>query len=265
MKPVFVKTQNYRAFQGALENMNGRGAEECQLIVVDGEPGLGKTTILSKWAAENSCIYMRAKTEWNPSWLMGELLDNLSVQPPHRHEARFNAALQALAERANLADNTGRQFAVVIDEADHISSKQKLIETVRDLADLSGVPFILVGMGRIRDNLTRFPQIASRVSSYVRFSPAEFEDVEFFLKEKCVVPVAPDLAAFVHRSTGGFNREIKEAIQSIERLGSRITLADPNTGLTLKEMAGQHLINCPSSYKMGHQSGLSIGGSGSLL
>lgn len=243
MNPVFVKTQNYHAFQDALKNMNGRGAEECQLIVVDGEPGLGKTTILSKWAAENDCMFLRAKTEWNPSWMMGELLDDMRIQQPHRHEARFKAALEGLTERAVLAENTGRQFAVVIDEADHISSKQKLIETVRDLADISRVPFILVGMGKIRDNLTRFPQIASRVSSYVRFSTADPSDVRLFLGEKCTVPVGPDLAEFIHRATGGYNREIKEAIQSIERLGRRVEMANPDVGLSLKEMAGQHLIN----------------------
>lgn len=243
MKPVFVKTQNFRAFEDALLSMSERGAEECQLIVVDGEPGLGKTTILSKWAAENACLYLRAKTEWNPSWFMGELLDEVRVQQPHRHEARFKAALQALAERAVLAEQTGRQFAVVIDEADHISGRQKVIETIRDLADLAEVPFILVGMGRIRDNLTRFPQIASRVSGYVRFNCADLDDVKLFLSEICTVPVSDDLAGLILRSTGGYNREIKEAIQSVERFGKRKPPADPAIGLTIKEMAGQHLIN----------------------
>lgn len=243
MKPVFVKTQNYHAFKGALKSLNDRGAEECQLVVVDGEPGLGKTTILAREAAENSCLYLRAKTEWTPAWFIGELLDEVRVQQPHRHEARFKAALQALGERALLAEQTGRQFFVVIDEADHVSGKGKVIETIRDLADLAGIPFILVGMGKIRDNLTRFPQIASRVSSYVRFSTANQADVELFLSEKCEVPVAPDLAAFVLRATGGYNREIKEAIQSIERIGMRIALQNPEAGLTLREMAGQHLIN----------------------
>ena len=243
MKPNFVKTQNYHAFMNALKDLNGRGAEECQLIVVDGEPGLGKTTILLKWAAENECLYLRAKTEWSPSWFMGELLDELRMQQPHRHEARFKAALQALGERALLAEQMGKQFAVVIDEADHVSSKQKVIETIRDLCDLAGVPFILVGMGKIRDNLVRFPQVSSRVSSYVRFSPADRNDVALFLQEKCSIPVAEDLAGFVLRATKGFNREIKEAIQSIERFGNRNAPADPAFGLSLKEAAGLHLIN----------------------
>ncbi|MGR3760922.1 AAA family ATPase [Roseobacteraceae bacterium NS-SX3] len=243
MKNAFVKTQNYHAFSNALKELNMRGAEECQLIVVDGKPGLGKTTILSRWAAENACLYLRAKTEWTPSWFMAELLDEVAVSQPHRHEARFKAALQALGERAILAEQMGRQFAVVIDEADHISSRQKVIETMRDLADLAEVPFILVGMGRIRDNLTRFPQIASRVSSYVRFSQAELEDVELFLSTLCEVPVARDLAQLVLKATSGYNREIKEAIRAIEQFGRRNPPADPAVGLTVREMAGQHLIN----------------------
>lgn len=243
MKNAFVKTQNYHAFNNALKGLNSRGAEECQLIVVDGKPGLGKTTILSRWAAENACLYLRAKTEWSPSWFIGELLDEVAVTQPHRHEARFKAALQALGERAILADQMGRQFAVVVDEADHISSRQKVIETIRDLCDLAEVPFILVGMGRIRDNLTRFPQIASRVSGYVRFNCAELDDVELFLSTLCEVPVARDLAEFVLKATGGYNREIKEAIRAIEIFGRRNPPADAQAGLTLREMAGQHLIN----------------------
>lgn len=63
MKTGFVQTANYRAFNNALKGLSQRGAEECQLVVVDGQPGLGKTTILSRWAAKNNCLYLRAKTE----------------------------------------------------------------------------------------------------------------------------------------------------------------------------------------------------------
>lgn len=243
MRNRFVQTQNYYAFANALKDLGNRGAEECQLVVADGEPGLGKTTILQKWASENACFYLRAKTEWSPAWFMGELLDEARVAQPHRHAARFKAALQALVERAMLAEQTGQQFAVVIDEADHISGRQKVIETMRDLADMAEVPFILIGMGKIRDNLTRFPQIASRVSSYVRFNTADLGDVQRFMNELCEVPVAEDLAKFVLKCTGGYNREIKEAVRTIELFGRRNAPADPSKGLTLREMAGQHLIN----------------------
>ncbi len=242
MKPVFVETRNYHRFMAGMDALDARGSEECRLVVVDGLPGLGKTTILSRWANLESCIYLRAKTEWSPYWMMAELLADGRVHPPHGHEARFRSCLEVLSDRLATARVAGSQFAVVIDEADYVSGKSKLVDAIRDLADLSQVPFILVGMGRIRDNLTRFPQTASRISRYVRFEPADLDDVQQFLDAKCEVQVAPDLASFVHRATGGFNREILEAIKSIERFGHRNPPKGAE-GLTTREMSGQHLIN----------------------
>lgn len=243
MRPNFVETKNYLEFIGAMTAMQARGADECLFVIVDGEPGLGKTTILQRWSAMESCVYLRAKTEWKPYWMLGELLVGLGVQKvPNGYENRFRACIGALGER-RLAAQTGRQqFAIIIDEADHVSSKGSLIENLRDLTDLTHVPFVLVGMGSIRDNLTKHPATASRVSRYVKFTPADLNGVSQFLASKCEIPVAPDLAAFVAQATRGFNREILEAIRSIERFGQRNAPEGPE-GLTLREMAGQLLSN----------------------
>ncbi len=244
MKPNFVKTKNFARFMSAMSNFGERGADENRLIIVDGEPGLGKTTILQRWASDNSCVYLRAKSDWTPRWFLQELLQGLSVQLiPFNYEKRFNLALKELSERSVHAEFADRQFAVVIDEGDFITSRGQLVETIRDLADVGGVTFIIVGMGRIRDNLTRYPQAASRVNSYVRFEPADLEDVKLFFKERCEVAIREDLARFIHRATSGFNRELLEAVKNVERFGLRAQLNDPQTGMSLKEMAGQHLIN----------------------
>ena len=241
MRPTFVKTQNYQRFMGALEALEARGASECCLVVVDGPPGLGKTTILSRWAADNACVYLRAKVEWSPYWMLGELLKAMRIDPPHGYEKRFGAALQALGERAHGAELANRDFAVVIDEADHISARGKLVDTVRDVSDVCEVPFILVGMGRIRDNLSRFPQTMSRICRHVRFEPSDRADVQRFLDEQCEVKVAADLAEFVAKVTGGFNREVREAIVAIERFGFRTSPGED--GLTMADMSGELLVN----------------------
>ena len=165
----------------------------------------------------------------------------MRIEPPHGYEKRFGAALQALGERAHSAELANREFAVVIDEADHISSRGKLVDTVRDLSDVCEIPFILVGMGRIRDNLKRFPQTMSRISRYVRFEPSDQADVQRFLNEQCEVKVAADLTDFVTRVTGGFNREIREAIVAIERFGFRSSPGED--GLTMADMSGELLVN----------------------
>lgn len=244
MKPNFVKTKNYRRFMSAMARFGERGAEENRIIIVDGEPGLGKTTILQRWATDNACVYLRAKSNWKQRWFLEELLSAMKVQLiPYTYEKRFNLALKELSERSVHAEFSERQFAVVIDEADFITGRGQLVETIRDLADVGGVTFIIIGMGRIRDNLTRFPQAASRVNGYVRFEPADIEDVKLFFSERCEVPIQDDLARFIHRATTGFNRELLEAVKTVERFGLRAKLGDPQAGLSLKEMSGQYLIN----------------------
>lgn len=241
MKNIFVETANVKRFLTALSGLEARGAEEACLIVIDGAPGLGKTTTLKHWVAQNGCVYLRAKKEWTPSWFMNELLETLRVHPPHAFQKKYAKALEELGTRQASAMMERKPFGLVIDEADHVSSKSAILETIRDISDMIELPTILVGMGRVNDNLARFPQVASRVSQKVRFEKASLEDVRALIDARCEVRVADDLTEFVLKVSGGFNREVLEAIANIERFGLR--LAAGEDGVTLADMAGQVIVN----------------------
>lgn len=241
MKNVFVETANVKRFLAALSGLEARGAQEACLIVVDGAPGLGKTTTLTNWVAQNGCVYLRAKKEWTPSWFMTELLETLRIHPPHSFQKKYAKALEELATRQASAMMERKPFGLVIDEADHVSSKSAILETIRDISDMIELPTILVGMGRVNDNLARFPQVASRVSQKVRFEAATIEDVRALIDARCEVKVADDLTQFVLKVSGGYNREVLEAIANIERFGLRFEAGDE--GVTLPDMAGQIIVN----------------------
>lgn len=241
MKNVFVETANVRRFLEALSGLEARGAEEACLIVVDGAPGLGKTTTLKHWVSQNGCVYLRAKKEWTPSWFMNELLETLRVHPPHAFQKKYAKALEELATRQATAMMERKPFGLVIDEADHVSSKSAILETIRDISDMIELPTVLVGMGRVNDNLARFPQVASRVSQKVRFEKASLDDVRALIAARCEVGVADDLVEFVLKVSGGFNREVLEAIANIERFGLRLDAAPG--GVTMADMAGQIIVN----------------------
>ncbi|OCP17397.1 MULTISPECIES: ATP-binding protein [unclassified Ensifer] len=241
MKNAFVQTSNVKRFLTALSALEERGAQEACLVVVDGQPGLGKTTTLKHWVAQNGCIYLRAKKEWTPNWFMNELLEAMRVNPPHAFQKKYATALQELAFRQSTAMMERKSFGLVIDEADHVSSKASILETIRDISDMIELPTILVGMGRINDNLARFPQVASRISQKVRFEKASKEDVRGLIKQRCEVEVADCLVDFVLTVSQGFNRETLEAIANIERFGLRSDVGP--TGVTMREMAGQIIIN----------------------
>ncbi|MBP1862170.1 AAA family ATPase [Rhizobium herbae] len=241
MKNVFVETSNVKRFLSALSALEERGAQEACLVVVDGLPGLGKTTTLKHWVAQNGCIYLRAKKEWTPSWFMNELLETLRVDPPHSFQKKYAKVLEELATRQGMASMERRIFGLVIDEADHVSSRAAILETIRDISDMIELPTILVGMGRVNDNLARFPQVASRVSQKVRFEKATKDDVRQLVRSRCEVPVADDLIDFVLTVSQGFNREVLEAIANIERFGLR---SEPGEGgVTVADMAGLVIVN----------------------
>lgn len=208
------------------------------MVVVDGKPGLGKTTTLSRWVAQTGSVYLRAQKGWDYSWFIQDLLTELSVsyQQIRGKRERFARVLQELQLRAEQAALEGKVFGLVIDECDLVSSRAEIMEAIRGISDIQFMPTILVGMGRLRDNLRRFPQIESRAPNKVEFQPAGPEDVAALIRGRCEVPVAPDLVGFVHRLSKGYNREILDAIANIERFGRRM---EPGPdGVTLADMAG---------------------------
>lgn len=243
MKPNFVETSNVRHFYGALKRVNDRGAIEACLVVVDGKPGLGKTTTLSRWVTQTGSIYLRAQKGWDYSWLIQEMLVALSIDPKtiRGKRDRFARVLEELGERAEQAVLANQTFGLVIDECDLVSNRAEIMEAIRGISDLQFLPTILVGMGTLRDNLRRFPQIESRAPNKVAFLPATLEDTAALINGRCEVPVAADLVSFVWKVSKGFNREILEAIAHIERFGLRF---DPgNGGITVSDMAGQVIMN----------------------
>lgn len=242
MRNVFVETSNVREFYASLKKLDDRGAEEACLVVVDGKPGLGKTTTLNRWVTQTGSIYLRAQVGWDYSWFIQEVLAELSVDPKsirgkRNQFARMVSELQDRAYRAALRDKT---FGIVIDECDLVSSRAEIMEAIRGISDLKHLPTILVGMGTLRDNLRRFPQIESRGPNKCTFLPATIEDARALIRERCEVPVAEDLIQYVWRASRGFNREMLDAIAHIERFGLRAEIDDD--GVTLADMAGQPIM-----------------------
>lgn len=238
MRDTFVETGNVRRFMGALKTLDERGAIEACMVVVDGKPGLGKTTTLSRWVAQTGSVYLRAQKGWDYSWFIQDLLTELSVsyQQIRGKRERFARVLQELQLRSEQAALEGKIFGLVIDECDLVSSRAEIMEAIRGISDIQFMPTILVGMGRLRDNLRRFPQIESRAPNKVEFQPASIEDAAALIRGRCEVPVAPDLTGFVHRLSKGYNREILDAIANIERFGRKM---DPGPeGVTMADMAG---------------------------
>jgi DNA transposition AAA+ family ATPase len=240
MSKLMVHNRNSEAFLSAIEALEKRGAEEACLMIVDGEPGLGKSAFSQWWAVSTKSIYLRAKKEWTPRWMLRDLLASLGVTPLYSFEKMYKQARSQLMLLSDEANRENRSFAVVVDEVDHISRKGRLLETLRDLSDDLEIPFILIGMGKVRHNLTRFPQVASRVGQYVEFKPIDLLETIKLTEKSQSVTISEDLIAFLHQTTKGRLREIKEGLKALERFALR----NKREKLTLHDMIGQTLFMC---------------------
>ena len=238
MTDGLVMNRNGQAFLSAFDALEKRGAPEACLMIVDGEPGFGKSAFMLWWALETGSVYLRANTLWTPTWMLRDLLTALGESHAHRYETMFKRACTALAHRADEVARKQGSFAIVIDEIDHIARRSSMLETLRDLSDTLEIPFILVGMGRVRHHLVRFPQIASRVGQYVMFKPMS-EEESIQLAEACLQTSADrSLIRFLHQVTGGRMREMKEGLKAIERFAARNQIKS----ITMKDMLGQPLL-----------------------
>ncbi|RWR14229.1 AAA family ATPase [Paenirhodobacter populi] len=242
MKPTFVETENVRRFYAKLTAYQERGAREACLIVVDGKPGLGKTMVVRRWMTQTGSLYLRAQRGWDYNWFLQEMLAAMEIAPEtiRGPRAKFSRIIAELADRGQKAAFAGKLFGVIIDECDQVSSRADIMEGIRGISDLHFLPTVLVGMGTLRDNLRKFPQIDSRAPHKVDFRPATLADANALIEGRCEVKVAPDLVQFVHKVSNGLNREILDAIANIERFGLRFDAGEE--GITLADMAGQPLM-----------------------
>jgi hypothetical protein len=213
MYPKFATTANVKRFLGGIDELQRRGSSEASWLIALGEPGLGKTRTLMWWATQQDAVYLRAKSNWRPHWMLSELVAALGQQPAHKIADLNDQALSALARS---------KAALVIDEARNMLHDPRLFETVRDLTDIVEMPFILGGEDFVLGRLAaRFPQISSRITVPVSFELATVDDVRVCCDTLCEVPVADDLVAEIHRQSEGYYREIKNAIAVVEAAGKR--------------------------------------------
>ena len=212
------------------------------MVVVDGQPGLGKTEAVSHWHSQNASVYLRAHKMWDYSWFIKEFLANLGVETvPRGRRERFELILDHLDNLSTMAVARGETFSLIIDECDQVVNKPDIMEAIRSFSDLKLMPTILVGMGTLRDGLRRYPQINSRAPNKVEFRPLPYDDAVALMRGLCSVPVAEDLIQFCWKVSNGFSREMVEAVANIERLGLRIDLGPD--GVTMADMAGQVVMS----------------------
>lgn len=209
MKSKIVPVKNITRLATAQRALLTRAPGTPGIGVVQGPAGYGKTKAVTWLHSQlDNSVNVRAMAVWTPSAMLSALCRELHIQAG----GSCASQVERIVERLSM-----QPAPVWIDEVHYIIRSTRLIETLRDIHDMSNVPVILVGEERTVEQLSGLRRLTSRIAQEVEFEPLDEEDTQLVADELCDVEVRPDLLAKVHDDTRGNTRNIVVALGRIEQ------------------------------------------------
>ena len=143
MHKLFVKTRNVKNFIGLMNNLIDKSNEVPKMGLIYGDPGLGKTQTAVWWATNNDAVYVRAQNKMTCRWLLEKIVYELGESPSRKMADLIEQCITHLRLKPQI---------IIIDEVDYLINRHRIVETLRDLHDLTGVPIVLIGMHEAKQN-----------------------------------------------------------------------------------------------------------------
>lgn len=213
MRKQYVKTSNWTLFLTAVQAIENTGSKEAQIMLLDGDPGCGKTAAVDRFGSESNAIYLQGMPGMSVAFTTDYLADRLGVNEGRNYQ-KYNAILSKLADSKS---------PIILDEAQHAAEgKAKPLEYLRRISEQAGVMLVLVCHTRERTRFTesKMAHINTRITANPTFKPATQADCVLYLKELCEVQVDEAIVKRVLDQSRGRYRLINNAIKTIEALAA---------------------------------------------
>lgn len=211
MKDKIAPVKNIQRLAEHGEMLRTRNPRTPGIGVVHGETGFGKSTGLTWYGVSKvRAIYVRAMELWTPSAMLEAIADELGVTIGRNLAKGAQQVVGALVQQNRM---------LIVDEADYVVKKERLINTLRDIHDLAQTPLILVGMAGFVKKLKTWldqRQFADRVAFELEFRPLDFDDTRLMSDSLLEVEIDDDLLRKVFDASEGNARRLVVGLQRIE-------------------------------------------------
>jgi len=230
MKNTFAMTMNVELFVAVANSLEKRDRGVDGMGLVFGEPGLGKSRTAIWYADKVDAVYYRAKEHTTLRSLLEGIVIELGQAPMYRTSDLYGQAKECLRDLPR---------TLIVDEIDYLAGQGKGLQTLRDLADETGAPVIMIGMLDSERKLKRFSHLYDRLLAHImRFKPLSEEDVAKFAGQVCEVGMDDSAISEIYRISGGKLRKIIAEIYKVERIARANDLGSINaTHLKVKKAA----------------------------
>lgn len=185
MRYKTIPVKNIARLKDAGDALISRAHGMPGMGLIWGPTGYGKTTAVTWFVNQCHGVYVRAMELWAPSCMLSALAGEIDIDIKGLNNGKMvEAIVKGLVE-------TGRP--IFIDEADYVVESKRLINTLRDIHDLSTVPVILVGMHGIEKNIKKNEQFTGRISQWVNFEGIDHNDCRLLADGLTEVKIENDL------------------------------------------------------------------------
>ncbi|EOR6373340.1 AAA family ATPase [Escherichia coli] len=186
---------------------------ECEISVLYGAAGLGKTMILREYAARNrDAILIEADPGYTARTLLEELCRQLGVKVRGNIHELINACVHELRDSGRL---------LMVDEAELLP--YRALEVLRRLHDKAGVGIALAGMPRLLINLKgnrgEFAQLYSRVALSLDLGDTLAQkDFIQIAAELMPEAAAPEICEALYTRSRGNARRLFKLVRGVYRI-----------------------------------------------
>lgn len=208
MHKLFVKTRNVKNFIGLMNNLIDKSNEVPKMGLIYGDPGLGKTQTAVWWATKNDAVYVRAQNKMTCRWLLEKIVYELGESPSRKMADLIEQCITHLRLKPQI---------IIIDEVDYLINRHRIVETLRDLHDLTGVPIVLIGMQEAKTKLGKYRHLYDRISEIIEFKPFSKDDLDVIVEELSEIKITDEAKEIFFEKTNRFRQVIK-GISLLENL-----------------------------------------------
>lgn len=209
MKYGIVPVKNIARLTAAAKTLIGRAEGMPGMGIVDGPTGFGKTLSTTWLMARERGVFVRSLSVSSPSSFLGSILKELDIEPKGSCARMVDAIVQSVARDKR---------PIFIDEADKLVSYKRLIETTRDIHDLSTAPVILIGEGTLHRKVEMIPRLAGRILEVVEFKALDLDDARKLAEQLCEVRLEDELVKHINETARGSTRLNVVALSKVESI-----------------------------------------------
>lgn len=211
MKHIMATTKNVRKFMQAVDDLLNRPIGTEGMGLLWGEPGEGKSTAVARVCDHYDGIYVRAVGCWSVTSMLGDICLELGGERKLRRSDMVKFIIHELKK-----DNRPAR-PIFIDEADYCFRQFEMVDSLRDIYDLSGCPVIMIGMEDIAKKIKGNARIARRITQWCEFKGLDIEDVKTVADECCDAKISDDLCSYLHQQCSANIGRIIIGLTKIEK------------------------------------------------